>query len=168
MQALRTRSRFIYCAPTPLEYCAGPLFVGGCIVTVQCTIWRAGSSVRERWTKKNLRTFILKSWIRYKCLLPTRYEPVHISPTARRPSTASLTNNAVTPIAQLTVITPAYHDTHLANFSNCPVAFTDFVNSVLSIFKHHKSGGLQAENFKNPHSSVTETNGTQQGLTANI
>ena len=30
----------------------------------------------------------------------------------------------VTPIAQLTLITPAYHDTHLGNFSNIPVAFT--------------------------------------------
>ena len=29
------------------------------------------------------------------------------------------------------VITPAFHDTYLANFSNCPVAITDFMDSVL-------------------------------------
>ena len=43
MQALCTRGQFIYCIVIrPLiEYCDGPLFVGGCIVTVQCTLRRA-------------------------------------------------------------------------------------------------------------------------------
>ena len=33
-----------------IEYCGGPLFVGGSIATVQCTLWRAVCSyVRAAW-----------------------------------------------------------------------------------------------------------------------
>ena len=45
--ALRTQGWFIYCIVIrPLiEYCDGPLFVGGCIVTVQCgPYWCLGCS----------------------------------------------------------------------------------------------------------------------------
>ena len=44
-------------------------------------------------------------------------------------SKAGLFLNTVIPIAQVAVINPAVHNTHLTNYFNCPVAFTAFVDS---------------------------------------
>ena len=73
-----------------MEYGVGPLFVGGCIVTVQCTLRRdvalSYKTTPNLYSKTpdSLEDHVLQ-W-----LVPTRYKTVHVTPTARRPSMAKL------------------------------------------------------------------------------